>query len=159
MEKEFRKYSCVRVVKARPMGAEEAFHCGADNLTIEKARNFLAVDGYLVDFPEGYRAWFSAKEFDKKFSLSETYVDRMAIELSGLGKRICSATEALYMPGKAVMTEQEREMLHVQLRSMNGYFQVLLERYRLENRKHVAEVLFEDDKTENQKGGSNGTMV
>lgn len=144
------------------MGAEEAFHCGAVNLTIEKARNFLAVDGYLVDFPEGYYAWFPAKEFDKKFSLSESYVDRMAIELNGLGKRICSATEALFLPGKVAMNEQERGMLQIQLRSMYDYFQILLERFKMESQKHVSEVLFEDmiiPTPENQKGGSNGTMV
>lgn len=135
---DFKTYIGTKQVKAMPMGASEAKRHGA-NITDETIINNCGAQGYLVEYADGYRSWSPAKAFEASYMMADTYVDRMAIELMEVGKRICKATEALYLPGAVpAMSGAERHALREQLAAMRTYFSILLNRY---NRACVQEIV------------------
>lgn len=151
----FQTYIGTKMVKAMPMGAGDAKHYGA-NITEETIIKNCGVAGYLVEYEDGYRSWSPAKTFEGAYRIAETYVDRMAIELEEVGKRICKATEALYLPGAVpVMSGAERHALREQLAAMRTYFSILLNRYNRACEQTITAHLREifDSTDNNKKGG------
>ena len=76
------------------MGANDARRNGAA-ITEETVKNNIGNDGYLVQYPDGYRSWSPKKVFDEAYRLSETKVDRMKIELADLNERIKETADTL----------------------------------------------------------------
>lgn len=129
MESKFKQYTGPKTVKAMFMGAGEAKRCGA-NLTDEVVKKNLGNDGYLVEYPDGYRSWSPAKQFQAAYRISETDLDRLHIELAELKERILKATDALYSETPVHLAR--RSLLDAQVRAMRSYADVLLERIKLE---------------------------
>lgn len=148
---DFKTYIGTKRVKAMLMGASDAKRYGA-NITDETIINNCGVQGYLVEYEDGYRSWSPAVIFQDAYMVAESYTDRMAIELMEVGKRICKATEALYLPGAVpIMSEAERHALREQLAAMRTYFNILLHRFKKAVEKSVAEELMNAE--ELMKGG------
>ncbi len=112
-----------------PMGAAEAKRHGA-NITDEVVNKNLGNNGYLVEYPDGYRSWSPAKQFEAAYRISETDLDRLHIELVELKKRILKITDALY--SEPQLHYAQRPLLDAQARAMRSYAEVLLERIKLE---------------------------
>lgn len=127
MESKFKQYTGTKTVKAMFMGAGEAKRCGA-NLIGEVVKKNLGNDGYLVEYPDGYRSWSPAKAFEGAYRIAETHVDRMKIELSDLNERICKATRVINAFG--AIPEDERWHLKKQLEAMQMYADCLYDRIR-----------------------------
>ena len=156
----FQTYIGTKMVKAMPMGAGDAKRYGA-NIAEETIIKNCGVAGYLVEYEDGYRSWSPAKTFEGAYRIAETYVDRMAIELEEVGKRICKATEALYLPGAApAMSGAERNALREQLAAMRIYFSILLNRYNSACERSISDCLREISNYENinKEGGEDGTV-
>lgn len=118
----FKTYTGTKTVKASPMGAGEAKRYGAQ-ITDEVVRKNIGNNGYLVEYPDGYRSWSPAKQFEEAYSVSETHIDRMRIELAQLNEKIQKATKAIYTPN--CLENSQREYLRIQLKSMRGYAETL----------------------------------
>ncbi len=152
MESKFKQYTGTKTVKAMFMGAGEAKRCGA-NLTDEVVKKNLGNDGYLVEYPDGYRSWSPAPVFEEAYRPSETYEERMRLEYIELGKRIQRATNYLYEPC-VPRSDNERELLSVQVDAMVRYFNIL--RMRLNIAEEASNKRIADECL--RKEGNNGTV-
>ncbi|MBD5223297.1 MAG: hypothetical protein HDS71_04505 [Bacteroidales bacterium] len=123
---QFRIYTGTKTIKAARMGAGEAKRHGAA-ITEETVLNNIGNDGYLVEYPDGYRSWSPKKAFDDAYKLSETKVDRMRIELADLNMRMKEVTDVLYNP-YGTNTEKDRWYLDKQLDAMREYADALSRR-------------------------------
>lgn len=123
----FKNYIGTKLVKAMPMGAGEAKQNGA-NITEQTVIKNCAVQGYLVDYEDGYRSWSPAKVFEGAYRIAETHVDRMKIELADLNERICKAIRAINT--FSALPDDERWQLKRQLEAMHNYADVLYDRIR-----------------------------
>lgn len=124
MEANFKTYTGTKTIKAMPMGKAEAEKVLGKSITPATA----GMDGYLVEYPDGYRSWSPAKVFEESYKVAETHVDRMKIELADLNERICSATMAISTFG--ALPDDERWQLKRQLEAMHNYADVLYDRIR-----------------------------
>lgn len=121
METNFKTYTGTKTIKAMPMGANDAKRYGAQ-ISDETVRKNIGNNGYLVEYPDGYRSWSPAKAFEDAYRVSETHIDRMKIELADLNERICKASTALYDGADNALRESEplwaslREQLNIMLR-------------------------------------------
>lgn len=130
----FKTYTGTKTIKAMPMGASEAKRMYNANITEETVRANIGNNGYLVEYPDGYRSWSPEKAFEEAYSLSENHVDRMKIELADLNERICKATRAIYTFG--AIPEGKRWDLSRQVKVMTDYANILYERIRNELEPH-----------------------
>lgn len=126
METNFKTYTGTKTIKAMPMCVGDAKRAGANvpasYFEVGNSSFNPGAEGYLVEYPDGYRSWSPKKVFEEAYSLSETHVDRMKIELADLNNKICKATTALYgadsplnnsdnVPLWAALREQLNKML------------------------------------------------
>ena len=125
----FKTYTGTKTIKAAPMGVEEAKRHGAQ-ITDETVKKNIGNDGYLVEYPDGYRSWSPKQAFEDAYKVSETYVDRMMIELADLKVRIVKATDALYTPGR--LSRDDRWAVSQQLEAMREYAERLYDRIQNE---------------------------
>ena len=124
MEANFKTYTGTKTIKAMPMGKAEAEKVPGKSITPATA----GMDGYLVEYPDGYRSWSPKHVFENAYRISETYVDRMKIELADLNERIIRATRTINTFG--AISEEERWNLKKQLNAMREYADVLYDRIR-----------------------------
>lgn len=124
MEANFKTYTGTKTIKAMPMGKAEAEKVLGKSITPATA----GMDGYLVEYPDGYRSWSPKHVFENAYRISETYVDRMKIELADLNERIIKATRTINTIG--AISEGERWNLKKQLNAMREYADVLYDRIR-----------------------------
>lgn len=128
MELNFKTYTGTKTIKAVPMEKTEAEKLLGKSITPATPGE----NGYLVEYPDGYRSWSPASVFEAAYRVSETHVDRMKIELADLNERICKATRAINTFGS--IPEDERWYLKKQLEAMQMYADYLHDRIR-----HAAE--------------------
>lgn len=124
MELKFKTYTGTKTIKAMPMKKNEAEKVLGKSITPATPED----NGYLVEYPDGYRSWSPASAFEAAYRVSETYVDRMKIELADLNERICKAIRAIDTPG--AIPEDERRLLKKQLDAMREYADILYDRIR-----------------------------
>lgn len=150
MESKFKQYTGTKTVKAKFMSAGEAKRCGA-NLTDEVVKKNLGNDGYLVEYPDGYRSWSPAPVFEEAYRPSETYEERMRLEYIELGKRIQRATNHLYEPYEP-MTDHERELLSAQVDTMVRYYNILRMRLNIAEEASNKRIADECQRKEDNNG-------
>lgn len=119
----FKTYTGTKTIKAMPMGASDAKHYGAQ-ITEETIKKNIGNDGYLVEYPDGYRSWSPKKAFEDAYRISETLEDFIGIELADLYTRMKVVSDELYNPyhiGKC----EDRYYLNRQLDAMREYAEQL----------------------------------
>lgn len=126
-------YTGTKTIKAMPMGASEAKHYGAQ-ITEETIQKNIGNDGYLVEYPDGYRSWSPKKAFEDAYKVSETPLDRMTIELSDLVERIKEATTMRY--DIECNNRAELNALDEQIGGMEHYADMLYRRIKIEQERH-----------------------
>lgn len=124
MELNFKTYTGTKTIKAVPMEKTEAEKLLGKSITPVTP----GAEGYLVEYPDGYRSWSPASAFETAYRVSETHVDRMKIELADLNERICKATRVINAFG--TISEEERWYLKKQLEAMQRYADSLHDRIR-----------------------------
>lgn len=132
MELNFKTYTDTKTIKAVPMDVKHAKGAGANApnqyFEIDNASYDPSAEGYLVIYADGYRSWSPKKAFEDAYRVSETYIDRMKIELADLNERICKATRAINTFGQ--ISNDERWSLSEQLDVMQKYADILYNRIR-----------------------------
>lgn len=121
----FHTYTGTKTVKAAPMGANYARNYGAA-ITEETVQANIGNDGYLVEYPDGYRSWSPKKVFDEAYRIDETPLDSMKNELADLNTRMKEVTDALYNPQRAFSPDHWE--LGRQLDAMREYANRLIDR-------------------------------
>lgn len=86
-------------------------------------------EGYLVEYPDGYTSWSPKEVFDAAYKCSETFIDRMEIELSELDDKISNLKSFIVNSGRFYnMRFDVRELLTQQLDTMQKYSTILATR-------------------------------
>lgn len=122
METRFKTYTGTKTIKAVPMEKAEAEKLLGKSITPATP----GTDGYLVEYPDGYRSWCPAKVFEEAYMLSETYLDTLRNELEGIKAKLKVAIEMLYDPKGTPMGG--RALLEKQITVMQLYADVLVKR-------------------------------
>ena len=101
-------------------------------------------EGYLVEYPGGgkanhpdhvgYISWIPEDVFEKAYRLSETFINRLDIELDDLTTKL-KKLEDFIESGKAESLSKEvQDLLAKQLTAMTDYHNALVERKNLINK-------------------------
>lgn len=122
MQMNFKTYTGTKTIKAVPMSRTEAEKILGKSITPATP----ADDGYLVEYKDGYLSWSPKNVFEKTYRISETYVDRMRIELDELNERIAKARKATLTP--ELLSEEDRSDLKRQIFGMELYAEALYSR-------------------------------
>lgn len=119
-------YIGTKVVKAEPMTHGEANKRGLlqPNRTVRDAD----APGYLVEYDNGYQSWSPKDVFDKAYSIAESPLDRMEIEMEDLVEKCRKLMEFLASEKFAELDTTAKAMLETQLALMNDYYNVLAHR-------------------------------
>lgn len=132
MENKMIAYTGTKTVKAAPMTRQDAGEKGLIRNYDPNCTDSNGDDGYIVEYPDGYRSWSPAKVFEEAYKVSETHIDRMKIELADLNEKIYKATKAIYTPD--MINADCRCALKEQLSAMREYAEILY--WRIYNAEH-----------------------
>lgn len=128
------QFTGTKTIKACPMSlkeAEEILRRTIDTSAVEEDRE--KVEGYLVEYGDGYRSWSPKEAFEKAYRVSETHLDRMLIELSEVQARYLKGRQFSFSQEFRKLNEAKRKTLREQLDSMENYIYLLSRRIELEN--------------------------
>lgn len=84
--------------------------------------------GYLVQYSDGYASWSPEKAFEEAYRVSETYLDRMKIELEDVKQRYLKGRDYSFSQQFRDLTDKQQRLLLKQLNLMEKYIYILGER-------------------------------
>lgn len=128
MEKEAFKglqYTGTKTVYAAPLTRTEAATRLGRNL---KSENSDEEEGYLVQYEDGYQSWSPKSTFEKAYKPSDSFVDRMRIELTDLHNRIVSLQGFMLSKKYRELSYIKQYMLVRQFSTMHDYHAALAKR-------------------------------
>jgi len=83
------------------------------------------MDGYLVENQYNEVSWLPKTFFEDKFTLAESCIDRMKIELDELDDRILKLEKFIESDAFKSLEETDRNLLTEQLEAMHSYLGAL----------------------------------
>lgn len=83
------------------------------------------MDGYLVENQYNELSWLPKTFFEDKFTLADSFVDRMKLELDELDERINKLEKFIETDSFISLEETDRNLLNEQLQAMHSYLCVL----------------------------------
>ncbi len=87
--------------------------------------------GYIVMYEDGYISWSPKGAFENGYKLSETFTDRLKIEMQDLEEK-CQKLEDFLSSSKSESLDQiQRNLLSVQLSAMVAYYGTVRTRFEL----------------------------
>jgi hypothetical protein len=123
------QYTGTKTIKANPMKMGEAYVRGLLQRDKVLTREEATIDGYLVEYEDGYQSWSPADVFNRTYKPSETVLDRLRIERDELASRYDSLQKFLSggLPGSVfqMVGQYQFEMLVEQRAHMLSYIKVL----------------------------------
>lgn len=84
--------------------------------------------GYLIEYADGYKSWSPAKAFEDAYRPSETYLDRMKIEMEEVSERYLNGRKFTFTQEFRNLDSYQAKLLLEQLHEMEGYLYALSER-------------------------------
>lgn len=78
-----KKYIGTKTIMAMTMAKSEAEKVLNRSLADAKGGE----DGYLVEYPDGYKSWSPKETFKEAYKIADTYLDRMRIEYADVKER------------------------------------------------------------------------
>lgn len=130
-------FTCHKTVKAVPMN-RKAYN-DLRGWSVPSDEN-PEDEGYLVEYQDdshqnllhfhGYISWSPKDVFDKRYRLSETFTDRLKIEMEDLEAKIQKLEEFLLNKKSESIDKIQRELLVVQLFAMRAYHSSIIARLK-----------------------------
>ncbi len=129
-----KKYIGVKQISAKPMTMGEAYENGLlqKNRTITEDEKML--DGYYVEYDNGYVSWSPKDVFEKAYNVADTPLDRMYIEYNELMDKhnklvlFLGRKDAVEIAGENQVALMEQQKIQ-----MHDYLLTLKERIELLN--------------------------
>lgn len=87
--------------------------------------------GYVVVYEDGYVSWSPAKAFEDGYRLSETFTDRLKIEMDDLEEKSEKLEDFLSSSKSEGLDQMQRNLLKIQLSAMVAYYGTVRTRYEL----------------------------
>ena len=133
MEKENFKglqYTGTKTVYAAPLNRADAASRLGRNL---KSDNNDEEEGYLVQYKDGYQSWSPKSTFEEAYMPSETFIDRMRIELIDIHSRIVKLHGFMLSYKYRKLSYVEQSMIVRQFTAMHDYHDALANRLEYYN--------------------------
>lgn len=119
-----KKYIGTKTVKAMPMAKSEAEKVLNRSLADAKGGE----DGYLVEYPDGYKSWSPKETFEEAYKVADTYLDRMRIESADVKERILKLHTFLMSEEFRALPKDKQTKLQAQCGAMSAYVEILGQR-------------------------------
>lgn len=81
--------------------------------------------GYLVKYEDGYKSWSPKEVFEKAYRCSDTFVDRLNIELADLNEKLTKLSKLFETKTYTNLPYRKAQLLQTQFHAMNAYSMVL----------------------------------
>lgn len=113
----------------------------AEPMTVTEAQKVLGrelkpatveEDGYLVEYKDGYKSWSPKQVFEEAYKCTETFLDRLHIELTELSNKQDKLNKFFDTDIFKSLPKQKQTLLQAQFGAMIAYSQILVERIRVE---------------------------
>lgn len=85
--------------------------------------------GYVVVYEDGYVSWSPAKAFEDGYRLSETFTNRLKIEMEELEEKCQKLNDFIESPKFDDLEEMHQNLLKTQFYAMGAYYGALRTRY------------------------------
>ena len=116
-----KKYIGTKTIMAMPMAKSEAEKVLNRSLNDAKGGE----DGYLVEYPDGYRSWSPKETFEKAYKIAETHLDRMRIEYDELKQRVLRLADFIFSVKFRMLSPTQRSLMKRQGTKMVEYLNIL----------------------------------
>lgn len=118
-------YTCRKTVKASPISKLECAKL------MRNPEPYEDEPGYIVMYEDGYISWSPKEAFEKGYRLSETFTDRLKIEMDDLEEKSEKLEDFLTSSKSEGLDQMQRNLLGVQLSAMFAYYGTVRTRYEL----------------------------
>lgn len=122
-----KKYIGTKQIEAEPMTMGEAYGKGLLQAGRVPNESEKSNAGYHVKYQDGYESWLPAEPFEKAYKCSETFLDRLHIEMRDLYTKMDKLSPFIES-GKideVVTDKYQNHLLRLQHRIMSRYINVL----------------------------------
>lgn len=129
-----KKYIGVKQISAKPMTMGEAYENGLLQKNRTITENEKTLDGYYVEYDNGYVSWSPKDVFEKAYHVADTPLDRMYIEYNELMDKhnklvlFLGRKDAVEIAGENQVALMEQQKIQ-----MHDYLLTLKERIELLN--------------------------
>ena len=129
-----KKYIGTKTIMAKPMAKSEAEKVLNRSLADAKGGE----DGYLVEYPDGYKSWSPKETFEEAYKVADTYLDRMRIEYDELKNRYLRLVDFGLSEKFGTIHSEQRKRMERQSMTMLDYLHVLAERINDAKKQQLA---------------------
>lgn len=119
-----KKYIGTKTIMAKPMVKSEAEKVLNRSLADAKGGE----DGYLVEYPDGYKSWSPKETFEEAYKVADTYLDRMRIEYTDVKERILKLYTFQMSEDFRALPKEKQAKLQAQCGAMSAYVEILGQR-------------------------------
>lgn len=119
-----KKYIGKKTIMAKPMAKSEAEKVLYRSPTDAKGNE----DGYLVEYPDGYKSWSPKETFEEAYKVAETHLDRMRIEYAEIKERVLKLHTFLMSEEFRALPKEKQAKLQAQCGAMSAYVEILGQR-------------------------------
>ena len=116
-----KKYIGTKTIMAKPMVKSEAEKVLNRSLADAKGGE----DGYLVEYPDGYKSWSPKETFEEAYKVADTYLDRMRIEYTDVKERLLKLQTFLMSEEFRELPKEKQARLQAQCGAMSAYVEIL----------------------------------
>ena len=96
---------------------------------IKPAKHSCSVEGYLIQYEDGYRSWSPKEVFDKAYRPADNFLDRLVIERDELQRRLLDLKTSLMTDGfHEKVGDKQFYWMQEQRNAMEIYVEVLNKR-------------------------------
>lgn len=113
-----------KTIMAMPMAKSEAEKVLNRSLADAKGGE----DGYLVEYPDGYKSWSPKETFEEAYKVADTYLDRMRIEYADVKERVLKLHTFLMSEEFRALPKEKQAKLQAQYGAMSAYVEILGQR-------------------------------
>lgn len=119
-----KQYIGKKTIMAKPMAKSEAEQVLNRSLADAKGGE----DGYLIEYPDGYKSWSPKETFEQAYKVAETYLDRMRIEYVDVKERVLKLHTFLMSEEFRALPKEKQAKLQTQCGAMSAYVEILGQR-------------------------------
>ena len=116
-----KKYIGTKTIMAMPMAKSEAAKVLNRSLADAKGGE----NGYIVEYPDGYKSWSPKEAFESAYKVADTYLDRMRIEYAEVKERIVKLNTYILSEEFRSLPKFKQEELRAQYGAMSAYLEIL----------------------------------
>lgn len=125
-----------KTVQAEPMTAAEFKEkTGRNPVNTGYPDNADEMQGYLVQYEDGYQSWSPKETFEKAYKCSDDLLDKLQIEYDELHDKVVEIVLFMNSNDFKELDYQQQALVKAQCYTMQAYKQILAERIRTNSKR------------------------